>query len=551
MRYSSKNLLFIYAILLGINIALPAGADSVFNGSSWLRDSEVDWSKSRSKSDVQRLAEEARKGDVKAMRRLGIISMKGIKVKPSAKIAINWWKKAADKGDAHAMMYLGDVYKAGNGVRKDVKRALQYYTDALKTAERQSNTDDDKQLIIKRIKKMPLSISIDWWRERCEQGDMNAMYYLGTLKKEQGDNVLSDEDVANYLIMAAKAGHSKAKKKIENAPREQYLAYWDEGEKSGTTTEVNTEEAENPVKQDIHNSAKLSTLQRSKTEELIEAAGNGAYWKFEELIRQGADINYKDEKSSYSAFAEAAFAACRNGDLEGLKILAKYNPDIYDCCSKDKRSIFTALKYSESAYVGRVYYALLDLVDFASIPNGKLSSLFPDKRSPLVEAALRGFTSCVSKMLINGVSADDCQDGITRPTLHCMIMALANRSAFRASDSDEFVNCFNLILSKADLNYISIEEEGGRKRYRTPLVVALEYRLFSIATRLINEGADVNACLYGQVNALGEFLREKSRNNDIVEYLVQAGAHVENDPEGKELLKKYEKAWYWYQKKHP
>lgn len=538
-------------MLIFLCCSVPGNAESVFGTNGWLRASDEEWTTS-GQSNIRQLAEEANRGDVDAMRRLGIMSIKGQKVKPSTKIAIQWWRKAADKGDGRSMMYLGDVYRSGNGVRKDDQLALKYYMQALEeTGCKVSTVQEDDNIIIKRIKKLPLNATFSWWKERCEQGDINAMYYLGTLKKSKRGTVVSDKDVANYLIMAAKAGHIKAKSKIEKAPREKYLAYWDEGEKSGTTTEVNTEEAENPVKQDIHNSAKLSTLQKSKTEELIEAAGNGAYWKFEELIRQGADINYKDEKSSYSAFAEAAFAACRNGDLEGLKILAKYNPDIYDCCSKDKRSIFTALKYSESAYVGRVYYALLDLVDFASIPNGKLSSLFPDKRSPLVEAALRGFTSCVSKMLINGVSADDCQDGITRPTLHCMIMALANRSAFRASDSDEFVKCFNLILSKADLNYISIEEEGGRKRYRTPLVVALEYRLFSIATRLINEGADVNACLYGQVNALGEFLREKSRNNDIVEYLVQAGAHVENDPEGKELLKKYEKAWYWYQKKHP
>lgn len=542
----------VHTMLIFVCCGVSLNAESVFSGGSWLRDSEIDWSASRSKSDVQRLAEEARNGDVKAMRRLGIISMKGIKVKPSAKIAIKWWKMAAEQGDAHSMMYLGDVYKGGNGVRKDVKRALQYYTEALKAAEEKSNAvADDNHIIIKRIKKVPLNISIDWWKERCEQGNINAMYYLGSLKESKKGNVLSDEEVSNYLIMAAKAGHSKAKTIIETAPREQYLAYWEEEEKSGTTTEANKKVAENTVKQDIHGSESLSQLQKSKTEELIEAAENGEYWKFEELIRQGADINYKDKKSSYSAFARAAFAACRDGDLEGLKILAQYNPDIYDCYSNDKMSVFSALQYSKSAYVERVYYALLDLVDYSSLPKGKLSSLCADKRSPLTHAALSGFASCVEKMLMNGVSADDCQDGMTRPALHCMILAMADPSSFRASNADEFAKCFNLILAMADKDYISIEGEGERKRYRTPLVVALEYRLFPIATRLINEGADVNVCLYGQVNALGMFLREKARNNDIVEYLVQAGAHVENDPEAKKLLKKYEKAWYWYQKKHP
>ena len=221
----------------------------------------------------------------------------------------------------------------------------------------------------------------------------------------------------------------------------------------------------------------------------------------------------------------------------------------------DKLGAKVSTMENEESYRG-TYYALLDLVDYSSLPKGKLSSLCADKRSPLTHAALSGFASCVEKMLMNGVSADDCQDGMTRPALHCMILAMADPS-FRASNADEFAKCFNLILAKADINYINIGREdsvggeGGRKRYRTPLVVALEDRLFPIATRLINEGADVNVCLYGQVNALGMFLREEGCNNDIVEYLVQAGAHVENDPEAKKLLKKYEKAWYWYQKKHP
>ena len=528
-------------MLIFLCCSVPGNAESVFGTNSWLRASGEEWTTS-GQSDIRQLAEEANRGDVDAMRRLGIMSIKGQKVKPSTKIAIQWWRKAADKGDGRSMMYLGDVYSSGNGVRKDDQLALKYYMQALEeTGCKVSTVQEDDNIIIKRIKKLPLNATFSWWKERCEQGDINAMYYLGTLKKSKRGTVVSDKDVANYLIMAAKAGHIKAKSKIEKAPREKYLAYWDEGEKSGTTTEANKKVAENTVKQDIHGSERLSQLQKSKTEELIKAAENGEYWKFEELIRQGADINYKDKKLSYSAFACAAFAACRDGDLEGLKILAQYNPNIYDCYSNDKMSVFSALLYSESAYVERVYYALLDLVDYSSLPKGKLSSLCADKRSPLTHAALSGFASCVEKMLMNGVSADDCQDGMTRPALHCMILAMADPS-FRASNADEFAKCFNLILAKADINYINIGREdsvggeGGRKRYRTPLVVALEDRLFPIATRLINEGADVNVCLYGQVNALGMFLREEGCNNDIVEYLVQAGAHVENDPEAKKLL---------------
>ena len=212
-------------------------------------------------------------------------------------------------------------------------------------------------------------------------------------------------------------------------------------------------------------------------------------------------------------------------------------------------SVFDSLTREGGAYAESVYLMLLDLVDYSSIPKGKLSALCAGGRSPMAICALSGFSSCVEKMLKNGVSADDChENGEFRTALHSMILLMSEENPIR--NPDGFVKCFNLILSKADLNHITIiEDEGRRKRYKTPLVVALEARLFPVATRLINEGADVNARLYGCVNTLGLFLREKAIN-DIVEYLVQAGAHVENDPEAKELLKKYEKAWYWYQKKH-
>lgn len=543
--------IIVHTMLFFVCCSVFANAGSVFGGSSWLRASDDEWSTS-GQSDIRRLAEAADGGDVDAMRRLGILSMKGQKVKQSSKIAMQWWRKAADHGDGRSMMYLGDVYSSGNGVRKDIGRALRYYDEALASVG--ENTGDDlsgDNIVIKRIKKLPLDATFSWWEKRCRAGDANAMYYLGTLKKKARAGVLDDEKATAYLIQAAKAGHPKAKKKIEKAPRERYLAYWEEGIIPDITTESEKEESENSVKQDIHRTKKLSKLILSKTEELEEAAWNGEYWKFEELIRQGADLNYSDSNIHYSAFCVAAFVACRDGDLEGLKILSKYNPDIYNnCCSGIKMSVFDSLTRAEGAYAESVYLMLLDLVDYSSIPKGKLSALCAGGRSPMAICAMFGFSSCVEKMLRNGVSADDCYEkGGFRTALHSMILLMSEEAPIR--NPEGFVKCFNLILSKADLNRIIIEDEGRGKRYKTPLVVALEARLFPVATRLINEGADVNVCLYGQVNALGMFLREKAPNRDIVEYLVRAGAHVENDPEAKKLLKKYEKAWYWYQKKHP
>lgn len=206
---------------------IPAIIASVFSGGSWLRANDDNWSSGKSKSSIRQLAEDAQRGDVDAMRQLGVMSMKGQKVKKSARIAIQWWKKAADRGDGRSMVYLGDVYSSGNGVHKDEQQALRYYENALKSAGKEGEeVADDDNIVIKRIKKLPLDTTIAWWKKRCSKGDVHAMYYLGTLKKKSREGVLDDKKTADFLIQAAISGHPKAIRKIEKAPKEQYLAYW-------------------------------------------------------------------------------------------------------------------------------------------------------------------------------------------------------------------------------------------------------------------------------------------------------------------------------------
>lgn len=230
MRFHSLGYsCLVYWALIGSISNLPLFADSVFSGNSWLRDNDNDWKSGTSQSSVSKLAEAARSGDVDAMRKLGMMSMKGQNVKKSAKIAIEWWEKAAKKGDERSMMYLGDAYRQGAGVHTSPDKAMKYYADAFATMQKgnRSLQSQDDLPIIQRIKKLPLSASIDWWKKRCEYGDTHAMYYLGTLKEDERGSVLPDDMTREYLILAARKGHSKAKKKIEKAPRELYQAYWD------------------------------------------------------------------------------------------------------------------------------------------------------------------------------------------------------------------------------------------------------------------------------------------------------------------------------------
>ena len=211
------------------------GATLAYGFGDWLRGGDDEWRAPRQQSTIGRLAEQARDGDVDAMRQMGIISMKGQGVKPSARIAAQWFKKAAERGDSRSMMYLGDMHRGGNGVSKSNSMAMRYYADAYRRLEHESDDiiqGDSDNVLIKRIKKIPLSESISWWKQRAEMGDVYAMYYLATRKEKELNNYLTKEQADKYMDMAAIHGHPKAIKAVENESPDKHLTYWaDKAEK--------------------------------------------------------------------------------------------------------------------------------------------------------------------------------------------------------------------------------------------------------------------------------------------------------------------------------
>ena len=97
----ARHILLSLSIPLLVSISTADAACRISCGAlasyvNWLHGGGDSWGSGViNKSEVAALARKANAGDVDAMRRLGIISMKGIRVKPSATIAIKWWKKAA------------------------------------------------------------------------------------------------------------------------------------------------------------------------------------------------------------------------------------------------------------------------------------------------------------------------------------------------------------------------------------------------------------------------------------------------------------------------
>lgn len=298
----------------------PCLADSDFGRSSWLRGGDDDFARSRSRqTPLHQLAEEARDGDVVAMRELGLISMKGKKVKKSANIAIQWWRKAANRGDALSMMYLGDVYRTGSGVRKNLQQALSHYDECFRTMQ---NEDDeirceDSHPVIQRIKKLPLEITIHWWEKRCQKDDTHALYYLGSLSPKKRKGVIDDATASAFLIKAAQMGNQKAKAKIESSPRAQYLAYWESRIKKGNANDAysmaealynngNCTEQEKAKSMEYYTMAAASGNKKAEdwlvankpgyaSLKLLEAARHGNVHEFDNYIQAGADPNFQSQ----------------------------------------------------------------------------------------------------------------------------------------------------------------------------------------------------------------------------------------------------------------
>ncbi len=147
-------------------------------------------------SNARQLLEDARDGDVDAMRQLGKHLIEGSAMKRDVKNGVLWLKKAVEEGDDRSMVLLGDLYKSGTGVKKSSKKALELYMAAEEAGNKNAT---------KRIKKMSLKEALPWWEARAEEGDKVAIlklleaYSIGKygLKQDLGKALELHEDAVS------------------------------------------------------------------------------------------------------------------------------------------------------------------------------------------------------------------------------------------------------------------------------------------------------------------------------------------------------------------
>ena len=118
-------------------------------------------------SDARATYHAAQRGNVDAMRKMGVWSRDGKKGIPrSYSTAEDWFQKAANTGDVQALFLLGDLYKnRGN----KPKSALECYTKAHRREPEKAK---------KKIFTLPFSIAKETIEEWAEKGDEDCLKFL-------------------------------------------------------------------------------------------------------------------------------------------------------------------------------------------------------------------------------------------------------------------------------------------------------------------------------------------------------------------------------------
>ena len=87
-------------------------------------------SKEAFRRELARIETKARRGDVRAMRMIGLARLNGIGVPRDQPAGLGWIYEAAIRGDQVSMRVLGRAFEEGNGVAPDSKLAAYWLNRA-------------------------------------------------------------------------------------------------------------------------------------------------------------------------------------------------------------------------------------------------------------------------------------------------------------------------------------------------------------------------------------------------------------------------------------
>ncbi len=162
-------------------------------------------------SNARALLEDARAGDVDAMRLLGKQLIDGTTMKRDLKNGVLWLKKAVEAGDDRSMVMLGDLYYHGRAVSQNRKKALELYMQAAEANNKNA---------LKRLEKMPLNLTLDWWEERADDGDKKAVLKLMKAYASGKGVAQNIQKARKYFEIADKKWPKAAEKALAKMPED-------------------------------------------------------------------------------------------------------------------------------------------------------------------------------------------------------------------------------------------------------------------------------------------------------------------------------------------
>jgi len=190
----------VFIALLGIAALLLQAANN-----------EVSAGNAEAPASLQMLKYEAQDNNANAQLLYGLAYLKGeYGLKPDAKKAVYWLRRAARFGNAYAQLVLGECFANGNGVTKNTKQAFKWWLESAAKGNAQAQFLAGKAYLNGTGTKKNPQQAINWLTRSASQNDKDAQYLLGKLYYE-GVDVPQDRTMAeDWLNRSAGQGKTDA-----------------------------------------------------------------------------------------------------------------------------------------------------------------------------------------------------------------------------------------------------------------------------------------------------------------------------------------------------
>lgn len=455
-------------------------------------------------SSPAELLRAARGGDVESMRILGKMLIEGNGVKRDVKNGVKWIKMAAEQGDSGAMLMMGDLYRKGFGVPQDMDKAVEYYILA---------DENGNKNAAKRIDKLSLKDSLPYWEKKVADGNKKATIKL-MLAHATGDGIPKDLDKAKDLYELAKKKWPKAAEKaLADLTEEQRTALVPPPPPAKPEPIVQTPTQPIAQEEDVSNrrDEEKESWQNGVPQPTIDlrlAAVKGEHWKYEDLIKKGADVNY----CFSDGYRVIDFEMGAIG--EGIDILLKHGADVNSSWPSYCESISNRNRnefYSEYELMDEksiiaadefMYYLLKKGVKFEPDEKGDL---------PLHYAAISGWPLYAKHASGTGVINKQNKYGMT--ALAVVVNMLEN-----------------MIRHRRHMESPTTQYMGARPIYNS----AREKRLVEVLVILLQNGANPNIAAEkdgeGQINTPFTFLLRNWLDSEDIGVMVKALYNNGADP---------------------